>query len=284
MNIRYIFNTFGKYVAFTINDYIFSSDGEWLGVIRPGYEVYSTSGEFIGHISSDDRIIKSRDGSQKMSITKPLPPRKLPEVPNKPLRRLRMPELPHPYEDVFEKSSVWQDKTKREHWEIQEFIKHYKRLPHGRSFEIHQRLDEHKSGPDYLVRDISTDELFGVELTSVYSDDKSVLRNHINHREGMRSIPYDPQEIKKYMQRVLDRIAQKVTAARSNYDTSFPLIMSIYINEYLSIYISDKDWISFFNENEKFFDSISPFQEIVLWPLPSPDATESIALSGKPTL
>lgn len=178
-------------------------------------------------------------------------------------------------------SSNWPNKEARESYEISQFIEHYKKFPHGRHFEMIRRGDCVKSGPDCLVKDSTTQELFGVELTSVYNDDKSVPTAHIKQLTEPEPIRYNQEQINKYLQRVKNTIATKIQAAKSNYDTSYPLILSVYINEYETIWITEKIWRSFIKQNDVFFDQIRPFSEIVLWPLPQP--TES-ALSIKPSI
>jgi len=157
----------------------------------------------------------------------------------------------------------WPRKDSRESFEINEFIKHYKRLPHGRELEIIEKREK----PDYILRDPASNDYFGVELTSVYIDDRSVPNSHMKDGEG--NIPYNSEEIKQYKQRLLKSISEKINKAKSGYETSYPLILSVYVNEYISIYIREKDLQAFVKENESAFDQMSPFCEIVFWPLPN---------------
>ena len=89
-------------------------------------------------------------------------------------------------------SKNWPRKAERELSEIEGFIQAYGRLTSGRHFEI---VDESEK-PDYIVKDTSTGKIFGVELTSVYMDDRSVPDEHIPTHEGMVDIPYDHQKQK----------------------------------------------------------------------------------------
>ena len=179
-------------------------------------------------------------------------------------------------------TSNWPSKDDRESFEINNFIEHYKTLPNGRQLEIVGRGDNIKAGPDYFLKDVATNEQFGVELTSVYIDDKSVPNFHKNPSPGSRTIPNDSLAMEKYFERVKNSISEKIQTAKSNYDTSYPLILSIYLNEYISIFMDERAWGAFFQRNEKFFDQITPFCEIVIWPLPGPSVESPKALSIRP--
>lgn len=101
MTVRYIFNTSGQYVAFITDGNLFTPDGEWIGVIANGNEVYNTEGLYIGLLLDDDRVVRDKQATTPRRIPRPRRPLR-PVRPVRPLRRLRMPRLPYPYEDVFE--------------------------------------------------------------------------------------------------------------------------------------------------------------------------------------
>ena len=162
----------------------------------------------------------------------------------------------------------WPDKNNRELWEINGFIKHYKKPPNGKAFEIVGQNLSDKAGPDYVVKDIVTGECFGIELTAVYLDDRSVPDVHIKGCDGLEEIPYEPDEVEEYKKRILESIAKKVQKA-AKYDKKFPLMLSVYVNEYISIYMDGGDFQSLVTENESLFDGMQPFSEIVFWPLPN---------------
>lgn len=155
----------------------------------------------------------------------------------------------------------WPDKNNRQSYEINEFVKNYKEFPHGRNFEIIQQSDK----PDYIVKDINTNEHFGIELTSVYLDNRSVPDNHILDED--KDIPYNPQAIETYKARLKNHIIDKIEKANESYNKIHPLILSIYANEYLTIHMEDKDWQDFANKNGNIWDNMNPFTEIVLWSL-----------------
>jgi len=157
-------------------------------------------------------------------------------------------------------------KKDREDLEIKDFIRFYRKLGHGRRFEIDE---DNREQPDYTLRDCETGQRFGVELTSVYLDNRSVPDVHMDDLDEMLDIPYDKEEMKRYRGRIIDAILAKTSKARKGYDTSWPLILGLYVNEYISIYMREDSWQSLVDEHEEVFDSISPFTEIVFWPLPN---------------
>jgi len=113
----------------------------------------------------------------------------------------------------------WPSKEEAEKWEIQGFIDHYRRLPGQRTFNVARRQER----PDWIVRDVLTGELVGVELISVYLDDRSVPDRH--RRAGEAGIPYQRGEIAAYGRRVAAAVQKKVRLARTGYDTAVPLVL-----------------------------------------------------------
>ena len=157
----------------------------------------------------------------------------------------------------------WPSKRDREVEEINGFIESYKRLKHGRNL----RVIEEREKPDRIVQDTETGEIFGIELTSEYIDNKSVPAKHKSNNYGY--ITDDQQKIDAYEKKILKRINEKVKKAREGYLLKCPLILSFYVNEYESIYMNEEYWRSFAKRNDNFFDSIDPFLEVVFWSLPN---------------
>lgn len=172
-------------------------------------------------------------------------------------------------------TSNWPKKKDCEPFEINEFMNHYKNLPHGREFKIVKKQDK----PDYILRDTNSKECFGVELTSVYLDDRSVPDIHkktVNENtfkaNNLENIEEDFEEIERYEQRLLKSISDKIQKAESGYDKNYPLILSIYVNEYISIYYREEHWKAL----EKKIDTIIPFCEVIFWPVDMPNNIFSI--------
>jgi hypothetical protein len=159
---------------------------------------------------------------------------------------------------------IWPEKNKRELLEINGFIENYSRLPHGRKLDVAERGE----CPDYFLIDTSTGDRFGVELTSVYSSDKSVVKYHIPDQAGPVEIKDDPQELELYKSRLVKKVSEKIEKAKK-YELTAPLILSIYVNEYISIYLSVDDIKDLIKKNSNIFDAMQPFSEIVFWSLPN---------------
>lgn len=156
----------------------------------------------------------------------------------------------------------WPNTQQSQELEIREFIRSYKVFTHGRNFAIEE---SHREKPDYIVKDAATGEKFGVELTSVYLNDRSIPDVH--KKDGFKEIPYCPNEINLYKNRIIEKIKGKIAKARKEYDNTYPLILSIYANEYITIHMEDSDWNAFARENKKILDSMQPFVEIIIWSL-----------------
>ncbi len=157
----------------------------------------------------------------------------------------------------------WPNKEQREAFEIDRFIGAHAKLPDGISFNVISKGER----PDYIVVDSDTGNEYGLELTSVYCNDRSVPDRHISDHDGPVDIPYDEKELEQYKHRIIDKIKEKALKARKHYDTSRPLILAIYINEYISIYLDNADLDSFLCSYEGLLDLMKPFQEVALWNL-----------------
>ena len=161
----------------------------------------------------------------------------------------------------------WPNKEERERFEIEGFIEAYERLPQGRRLEVIARSDK----PDWIVRDKQSDQLLGVETTAVYSDDRSVPDNHIAWKGpgDTQQIPSSKAAIRQYEDRLVDAVKAKIAKARAGYDLSNPLVLSIYANEYVSIFLTEDRLNDMVKRNEHTFDQMAPFSEIVIWSLPN---------------
>lgn len=156
----------------------------------------------------------------------------------------------------------WPSTSESEAFEIERFVKAYRRLPERVKFKIVSKTES----PDYLVEDQDGRE-FGVELTTVYMDDRSVPDHHMQETNGLVEIPYDPQACELYEKRMIGKIIDKICKARKGYDLWNPLILAIYMNEYISIYLNESELEEFVDRYSGVFDSMDPFREIVFWNL-----------------
>ena len=165
---------------------------------------------------------------------------------------------------------IWPSKDEREDYEINGFIENYKSIPGGREFVIVERREK----PDYFVEDMTTGDCFGVELTSVYLTDQSVPDEHIPTLRNSigENIPLVSSEMEQFNRRIVEAIKNKISKAKNGYDLRYPLILSLYVNEYRSIFMNRRHWEKTINENKEVFDFISPFSEIFFWALANGDA------------
>jgi hypothetical protein len=162
----------------------------------------------------------------------------------------------------------WPNKEDREKFEINGFIDNYSRLPKGKNFSITLKREK----PDYIVSCIETNIEYGIELTSVYLSDRSVPDQHIPGFEGSYEIvehPFSREDHERYKNRLLEAIQSKILKARTGYDCSKPLILSVYANEYTSLFFKQDELEKWVKANESIFDNMHPFSEIVLWNLPN---------------
>lgn len=54
MSVQYLFNSYGDWIAFRKGEFVFDTDGNWLGWLPWGdLEIVDVSGEYLGTIESD---------------------------------------------------------------------------------------------------------------------------------------------------------------------------------------------------------------------------------------
>jgi hypothetical protein len=71
----FIYDSYGDWMATILNGTIFDSRGEYVGFIRgEQHDVYTASGEWIGNILHDGRIVRRRS-APRQPLLKDLPPR-----------------------------------------------------------------------------------------------------------------------------------------------------------------------------------------------------------------
>jgi hypothetical protein len=157
----------------------------------------------------------------------------------------------------------WSKKEDREAFEINGFINAYAHLPASPQVSVISKGEK----PDYVVKDVNTSAEFGVELTSVYADDRSVPDVHMQHQPGIVDIPYNEEQLEKYKKRLVATVVDKICKARHGYDTKRPLILAVYVNEYVGIYLGKPELEALVRQYEAVFDAMTPFAEVVFWNL-----------------
>ncbi|MBT3201282.1 MAG: hypothetical protein HN350_15385 [Phycisphaerales bacterium] len=174
----------------------------------------------------------------------------------------------------------WPNKDEREQWQIKEFIAAYKRLAHGRTLVCQSKREK----PDYLLKDVVSGELFGVELTSTYLNDRSVPDEHMKTFEGFKDFPCDHTAMEQYKKRLADAVEDKSRKAEKGYQTDQPLILSVYANEYISMYMYKDVYQDFVQEYEHIFNNMAPFSEIVFWPITNTAGDGVLSVRSVPKL
>lgn len=159
----------------------------------------------------------------------------------------------------------WPNRELREGLEITDFIAAYSGLPGSVRLEVVRKGEM----PDYVVRDVQTGQEYGVELTSVYLDDRSVPDAHMRNEPDPVWIPDDEAQLEKYRTRLVGAIIDKICKARKGYDRSRPLILSVYVNEYISIYMRASEVQAFVRRYDGVFEGMAPFSRVVFWNLPN---------------
>ncbi len=70
---RFIYNSYGDWMATCIGDNIFDLRGEWVAFLE-GDDVWTVGGEWIGRLSKDGRILRKRYAPRK-PLREDIPPR-----------------------------------------------------------------------------------------------------------------------------------------------------------------------------------------------------------------
>lgn len=55
-----IYSSRGEAEAFLVFPHLYNRGGEWIGVVTPKREVYSVLGAYVGYLTNDPRIVRTR--------------------------------------------------------------------------------------------------------------------------------------------------------------------------------------------------------------------------------
>ena len=121
---------------------------------------------------------------------------------------------------------------------------------------------DNRERPDRIVRNRKTGKEYGVELTSVYLDDKSVIDHHrlLTSRMEGELLLY-PEDARKYRHCIAKKVREKIDKAQS-YDNQRDLILAVYLNERV-LYRDFKDELRNFMRRDPAFRDVAPFVRIV---------------------
>jgi hypothetical protein len=134
-------------------------------------------------------------------------------------------------------SDAWPGREEREQWEAEAFLEHYRKLSGARDLEFAARHER----PDVLLRDATSGDLVGLELTTVYLDDRSVPDVH-KRPDDILPVPFWPEEVLAYGARVADAVHRKANLARTGYTMLPTMILSVHVNEYVTVHMTEADW------------------------------------------
>jgi len=97
-----IYTSRGDAEAFLVFPYLFNRSGEWIGWVTSKREVYSVMGYYVGTLSDDARIIRTRaQGEHKQRLQPPPRPGKIATPSSIPLAPM-MSDLPLSLIDVLQ--------------------------------------------------------------------------------------------------------------------------------------------------------------------------------------
>lgn len=96
-----VYSSRGEAEVFLVFPYLFNRTGEWVGWVTPQREVYSVLGNYVGTLTNDPRIVRSRSDDMirpRLNVTPP--PGRLTMPANLPLAPM-MSDLTHSMVDVL---------------------------------------------------------------------------------------------------------------------------------------------------------------------------------------
>ena len=160
----------------------------------------------------------------------------------------------------------WPNTAKAEAMEIEMTLKYLARFEGFSNLKIVQKRER----PDYEIFNGYDSGLIGVELSSVYISDRSVPDEHM--KRGWHMFEPDPERIEEYLRRIEQAIKSKMAKAQTGYDLYQTMILSLYINEFDSIFIEEEEWKSWEASNRSLIDDLTPFTHVLLHSLADDDA------------
>ncbi len=158
------------------------------------------------------------------------------------------------------KGLIFKDKQMREHCEIQLFLDEYNTITIGAPWTAH----EHRDRPDWVIFSHALNQYRLVELTSVYLHDNSVEKEHRVRHERPIPIPYDQIKLETYKNRIVRSVARKCATFAGKFEGQIA-ILSLYLNEYIAIYLSREELIELATLRFPQIADSGPFNQIILW-------------------
>ena len=226
------------------------------GTHQMSAEYAAQRNRFIASLADDVLIIYASPGGKLMELARDVVDQKktlwtFASDYNKELAQLGARRIPE-----------WKKRDEREKYEVEKFIECYE-MATARKLEISQKGEPPE--PDFIVRDTLSGALMGVELTSVYSGNRSVPDVHMK-LENLKMISFDPHEVEFYLQQIIKKAKDKAAIYARNHTGNMPLALSIYVNEYIAIHADAEEWEEV---GKRIQEVLGPFQIAILWSLPN---------------
>jgi len=83
-----VFSSRGDADVFLVYPYLYNRQGEWVGFVTPGREVYSVLGYYVGTLTNDPRILRKRSQEERPRLRPPAAPGRIRIPSGNPLPRL----------------------------------------------------------------------------------------------------------------------------------------------------------------------------------------------------
>ena len=148
----------------------------------------------------------------------------------------------------------------REASEVELFLNEYNSIEPGGPWVV----SSHQDRPDFIIASPLPSEKRSVELTSVYVNDKSVIRDHVRRVAGPIAIPHDARQIERYKRRIVQAIEKKCHSFKDGLGPNLA-ILSLYLNEYIAIHLAEEDVLELLRLHLPRVARNGPFHQIVLW-------------------
>ena len=96
-----IYSTAGEVPAYLGYPYIYDQNGEWIGFVTQGRDVYSVEGEYVGWVNDDPRIVRKISSDELKENIDPPPPTDRIRIQLNSALAPMLPELPSSQIDVL---------------------------------------------------------------------------------------------------------------------------------------------------------------------------------------
>lgn len=152
------------------------------------------------------------------------------------------------------------DTDEREAMEVELFLSEYNVIEPGGPWIVLS----HEDRPDFRIISETRGEERRVEITLVYLNNKSVIREHVRRMNGPIPIPYDAGKVERYKRQLVQAVETKCHRFKRGFGTNLA-ILSLYLNDYIAIYLAEEDLLELLLLHLPRVAGSGPFNQIVLW-------------------